>query len=90
VADVSPDALEADGPGPEQALAGAQAADRLSAALGRLPDEQRQAVLLKLEAGLDLQGIAEATGVNQETAKSRLRYAVAKLKIALAETQDES
>jgi len=36
--------------------------------------------MLKLESGLDLQTIADVTGVNRETAKSRLRYAVKKLR----------
>jgi RNA polymerase sigma-70 factor (ECF subfamily) len=85
----APDDLATANPGPEQALASAQsaaqAAARLEAALRQLPDEQRQAVLLKLEAGLDLHAIAEVTGVNPETAKSRLRYATARLKAALAE-----
>jgi RNA polymerase sigma-70 factor (ECF subfamily) len=88
-AEVSPDALQADDPGPDQVLAGAQAAARLAAAVRALPTEQRQAVLLRLEAGLGLPAIAAAAGVNQETAKSRLRYAVAKLKRALTVAQDE-
>ena len=88
-AEVSPDALQADDPGPDELLASAQAAARLVAAVVALPAEQREAVLLRLEAGLGLQDIAKVTGVNQETAKSRLRYAVAKLKQSLAETQDE-
>lgn len=52
----------------------------LRAAIGQLPPEQRDAILLKLEGGLSLKEIAAATGVNPETAKSRLRYAVARLK----------
>jgi RNA polymerase sigma-70 factor (ECF subfamily) len=87
-AEVSADALQADDPGPDQVLASAQAAARLAAAVLALPAEQREAVLLRLEAGLDLRDIAEVTGVSLETAKSRLRYAVAKLKQSLAETQD--
>jgi RNA polymerase sigma-70 factor (ECF subfamily) len=87
-AEVWPDALQADEPGPDQVLASAQAAARLAAAVRALPTEQRQAVLLKLEAGLDLAAIAAVAGVSQETAKSRLRYAVAKLKRALAAAQD--
>lgn len=90
----APDDLATANPGPEQALAStqaaAQAATRLEAALRELPDEQRQAVLLKLEAGLDLRAIAEVTGVNPETAKSRLRYATARLKAVLAETCEEA
>jgi RNA polymerase sigma-70 factor (ECF subfamily) len=36
------------------------------------------------DAGLSLEEIARATGVAVETAKSRLRYARAKLRLALA------
>ena len=58
---------------------------RLNTALGALPDEQRDAFLLHEEAGLSVDAIASVTGTNRETAKSRLRYAVRKLKAALAE-----
>lgn len=75
-----PDELEAGAPGPEAALQDEERAARLSTALKSLPAEQREALLLKLEAGLDLAAIAEITATNPETAKSRLRYAVAKLR----------
>ncbi len=48
-----------------------------------LPAPQREAFLLREEAGLSLEEIALATGVSAETAKSRLRYAVAKLRDGL-------
>jgi len=48
-----------------------------------LPILQREAFLLREEAGLSLDEIALATGVSPETAKSRLRYAVAKLRDGL-------
>lgn len=57
-----------------------QQAARLLALLATLPPEQREAFLLQQEAGLGVEAIAEATGVSRETAKSRLRYAVAKLR----------
>jgi RNA polymerase sigma factor (sigma-70 family) len=57
----------------------AQAA-QLLALLGKLPDEQREAFVLQQEGGMSVEEIAEATGVNRETAKSRLRYALAKLR----------
>lgn len=52
--------------------------------LALLPDLQREVFLLRHEAGLSLDDIAEVTGVDAETAKSRLRYALAKLRRALA------
>ena len=48
--------------------------------LDSLPEAQREAFMLREEAGLSLEQIAATTGVNVETAKSRLRYAVAKIR----------
>ena len=45
-----------------------------------------KAFLLREEGGLSLEEIAEATGVNMETAKSRLRYALAKLRQGMKES----
>ncbi len=61
------------------------ARQRLDAALGTIPDEQRDAFLLHEEAGLSIDTIAQVTGVNRETVRSRLRYATKKLKTALGE-----
>ena len=52
--------------------------------LALLPHVQREVFLLRHETGLSLNDIAEVTGVDIETAKSRLRYALAKLRRALA------
>ncbi|HOB62015.1 MAG TPA: RNA polymerase sigma factor [Candidatus Competibacteraceae bacterium] len=54
--------------------------ERLLALLAELPEAQREAVLLKEEAGLSLEAIAQATGTGRETVKSRLRYALAHLR----------
>jgi RNA polymerase sigma-70 factor (ECF subfamily) len=55
----------------------------LLAALGTLPHEQREAFLLHEETGLTIEEIARVTDVGVETAKSRLRYAIRKLKKSL-------
>lgn len=60
-----------------------RAAARLAALLAELPAEQRDAFLLHEEAGLGLDDIARLAGVGRETAKSRLRYALKKLREAL-------
>jgi RNA polymerase sigma factor (sigma-70 family) len=57
----------------------------LLAAVEQLPAEQRSAFLLQAEGGLSVEEIAEATGSNFETVKSRLRYARAKLRQLLWE-----
>jgi RNA polymerase sigma-70 factor (ECF subfamily) len=62
--------------------------ERLRAALSTLPPAQREAFLLQQEAALSLSEIAELTGVGVETVKSRLRYAMAKLRAELADLDD--
>ncbi len=56
---------------------------RLHRALEALPDEQREVVLLRLEQALSLEAIGEITGAGRETVKSRLRYAMDKLRAML-------
>lgn len=63
----------------------ALAKERLAIALNDLPDEQRDAFLLHEEGGLSVDQIASVTGSNRETAKSRLRYAINKLRAAIEE-----
>ena len=61
---------------------------RLDAWLGQIPPEQRDVFLLYEDGGFSIDEIATITGVNRETAKSRLRYAAGKLKTALLESQE--
>ncbi len=67
-----------------RAQSGQQGAAILKA-LGDLPAPQREAFLLYEEGGLSVEQIAEAAGISFEAAKSRLRYAVAKLRENLQE-----
>lgn len=69
--------------GAEQLLALRQ----LEGALLSLPDEQRDAFLLHEEAGFNIEQIAQITGVKRETAKSRLRYAIRKLRAELLQNE---
>jgi RNA polymerase sigma-70 factor (ECF subfamily) len=74
--------------GPAEALGREDREKSLREAVQSLPEKQREALLLKLDAGLTLDEIAAVTGVNRETAKSRLRYAVARLKTVLKEPEE--
>ncbi len=58
-------------------------AARLLQLLDQLPPPQREAFLLHEEGGLSVEEIATVTGIPLEAAKSRLRYAVAKLRLGL-------
>ena len=75
---------------PERQLADAQFRAAFQVAMDGLPDEQRAVFLLYEESGLSLDEIGEITGVGMETAKSRLRYAVVKLRKALGSPDDYS
>lgn len=59
--------------------------DRLAQAIGALPLAQREAFLLHYEGDLTAKEIGEATGTNEEAAKSRLRYAMNKLREAIGD-----
>jgi len=58
-------------------------AERINLALAELPASQREVFLLAEEGGLTLEEIAAATDSGRETAKSRLRYALNKLRYSL-------
>ena len=69
---------------PDRLHARRQLAERLVSALEALPADQREAFLLHEEAGMTLDEIAAVTGAGRETIKSRLRYALHKLRSSLA------
>lgn len=68
---------------PETRVESRQIGKRLASALAALPPVQRDAFLLHQHGGLSLAEIAALTGAGQETVKSRLRYAVSKLRADL-------
>jgi RNA polymerase sigma-70 factor (ECF subfamily) len=70
---------------PHHAFEAQRTLERLDAALAALPLVQREAFLLHLEGGLTVPEIAAATGANEEAAKSRLRYAMGRLRDALGD-----
>ncbi|MES1196164.1 MAG: RNA polymerase sigma factor, partial [Steroidobacter sp.] len=72
---------------PDRQIATLQLQHDLKQQLEKLPAVQREAFVLFEEAELNLHDIAAITGVSMETAKSRLRYAVNKLRGALQQHQ---
>ena len=70
---------------PESQLSEFEERRRLQLAMEPLPDEQREVLQLRLEQELSLEEIAQITGVGRETVKSRLRYAMDKLRAGLSE-----
>jgi RNA polymerase sigma factor (sigma-70 family) len=70
---------------PARQVEGREAVARLLHAIDALPAAQREAFLLHQESGLSVAEIAAVTGAGEEAAKSRLRYAMAKLRAAVDE-----
>jgi RNA polymerase sigma-70 factor, ECF subfamily len=61
------------------------AAERLPRALAALPAEQREVISLKIAGELTFAQIGNVLGISQNTAASRYRYALDKLRAALQE-----
>ncbi len=61
---------------------------RLRQAIEALPDEQREIFLLREVADLQFNEIANVVGCPENTVKSRMRYALEKLREALEEYRD--
>ena len=67
-------------PAPDEISHSDDCGERLKQELQQLPPEQREAFLLKEESGLTLEQIAGMLGVGRETMKSRMRYALKRLR----------
>lgn len=65
---------------PQTEMQREQVQQQLKQAIAELPPDQRHTILLKEEGALSLEQIAQVTGVNRETVKSRLRYASKRLR----------
>ena len=70
--------------GPLARIESREQAEAFLDALAQLPAPQRDAFMLQAEGGLSVAEVASATGVGAETAKTRLRYAKARLRTLLA------
>jgi RNA polymerase sigma factor (sigma-70 family) len=81
----APEPLAAPSSEPHRIAEARDTLDRLSAALAALPLAQREVFLLHHEGDLTTAEIAAATGTHEEAAKSRLRYAMNKLRDALGD-----
>jgi len=71
-------------PGPQRLVDLRDCLEQLLQLVSGLPDVQRQTFLLRHEAGMSLAEIAAAMSTRAETAKSRLRYAMDRLRSAIA------
>ena len=75
--------LATDQPDPASWLQALGDSERVRAALDELPHDQRAALLLQIEEDMSLEQIAQISDCGRETIKSRLRYAMNKLRSRL-------
>jgi RNA polymerase sigma-70 factor (ECF subfamily) len=80
--------VASDGPAVDRQAIGAELKARMQLAIQALPEEQREIFLLREVGDLQFNEIAEIIGVPENTVKSRMRYALEKLREALAEYRD--
>lgn len=79
------DVLPAATPDPERQAMARQAVGRVRQELGRLPGRQREVFALRFFAGLDLEGIATALGVDIGTVKTHLHRGVQRVRRVVGE-----
>ncbi len=78
--------IGADSDDPLEYAADCEEAGRVQEVLGRLPYEQREIVVLHLHQEMRFREIAEALGISINTAQSRYRYGMEKLRSILSST----
>ena len=76
------------GMGADRAVIGKQLQAHITAAVEKLPEDQREVFLMRQVGELPFKEIAEIVGVSENTVKSRMRYALERLQAALAEFED--
>ena len=74
--------------GADQQLSDRQAGARIDAAIAGLPDDQREVFLMREVMDMSFAEIAAVVGASEPTVKSRMRYALGKLREALTDLRD--
>jgi RNA polymerase sigma-70 factor (ECF subfamily) len=82
------DRTAAQGPAVDRKVIGQQLQTRLQQAIDALPEDQREVFLMREQADLSFKEIADIIGISENTVKSRMRYALEKLRAQLEEYQD--
>jgi RNA polymerase sigma-70 factor, ECF subfamily len=82
------DVVAGDDVGAERQAIGAELQQKLEAAIASLSEEQREIFVLRQVQGIPFKEIAEIVGIPENTAKSRMRYALEKLRLELEEYAD--
>jgi RNA polymerase sigma-70 factor (ECF subfamily) len=79
------DVTAADQVSTDEAADGPRLRDRMAQAIDNLPDDQREVFLMRQLGGLSFKEIGQVVGAPENTVKSRMRYALEKLRTELAD-----
>lgn len=79
------ESVAADQVATDDAAAAPQIRQRVAKAIDALPDDQREVFLMRQVSGLSFKEIGEIVGAPENTVKSRMRYALDKLRTDLAD-----
>ncbi len=82
------EATATDEVGVDAASMGPTLQSRLAGAVERLPEDQREVFLMRQMSGLSFKEIGEVVGAPENTVKSRMRYALEKLREELADLKE--
>lgn len=82
------DRIAGPAPGADRAAIGEQLKRAVTLAVEELPEDQREVFLLRQLEHLSFQEIAQICDIPENTAKSRMRYALERLRAALGEYED--
>jgi RNA polymerase sigma-70 factor, ECF subfamily len=82
------DAVADGGAATDRAAAGSELQTRLKSAIEQLSEEQREVFLMREFLQMQFKEIAEITGVPENTVKSRMRYALEKLRDLLEDYRE--
>jgi RNA polymerase sigma-70 factor (ECF subfamily) len=82
--------LAADAPATDAEAMNRELRERIDDALGKLPVEQREVFMLREFADLPFAEVARAVGCSENTAKSRMRYALERLRVLLSDLDPEA
>jgi RNA polymerase sigma-70 factor (ECF subfamily) len=75
-------------PGTDRQAKGKELVGRIEAAMGELPDDQREVFIMREMLEMPFAEIAKVVGAPENTVKSRMRYALERLRGALHELHD--
>ena len=80
--------VRSDSDGPPELMIGNEQLKQLSDAMAQLPYDQREVIMLHFQAEMTFRTISKALGISANTAKSRYRYGMDKLRLILDETKE--